>query len=209
MGKVYLCGKVPKLTVPVSVPDVPAGTIWKFTSNGTFEVPATGTYQVELHGGGGGGGGCIRTSGYAYFYGGGGGGSGELYTLELVRNDEYAISIGAGGNRGTNLSSAAGPEQGAGNGSKGGQSSFGSITVAGGKGGTGSYCDYNGYYFGGTGGAASGSLATAGNNGGQSSSSGTGGYGNKNNTAQTYGNGGKQQSNGQPGAVIITYLGVS
>lgn len=33
---------------------VPAGTAWTITESGQWEVPATGQYQVELHGGGGG-----------------------------------------------------------------------------------------------------------------------------------------------------------
>lgn len=60
----------------------------------------------------------------------------------------------------------------------------------------------------GTGGSASGDIASAG-------SAPTGGYGNKSNKSQTYGNGGAgargtdTPSAGKPGAVIITFTGVA
>ena len=175
---------------------VAVGTTWAYTSNGTFEVPADGSYQIEMHGGGGGA--CVRTtydsSWNAYYALASGGGSGEMYTLALTKGEHYAITIGSGG-----ASISGGPSVDAAE--AGGSTSFGSYTVNGGGGGDGR---------GSVGGAAHGSLATS---GAFISGGGTvaGGYGNKNNTAQTYGNGGSvtasSPQNGQPGAVIITYLG--
>lgn len=188
-----------------SVVSVPVGTTWLYETDGTFEVPADGNYQVEMHGGGGGA--VTKVSvvtdenylAYGWFYSITGGGSGELYTLALTKGDKNAIKIGAGGSAGNNS-----------DGTNGGATSFGSYTVAGGNGATRSAA-----------GSAQGSLATSGTSSfnvpGAGILSGNyypvrpGGYGNKNNTAQAYGNGGSTTTSGaqagQPGAVIITYLG--
>ena len=58
------------IMVPVLAP--PVGTTWLYENNGTFEVPADGIYQVEMHGGGGGGGGSYTVeyaNGYIVTYG--------------------------------------------------------------------------------------------------------------------------------------------
>lgn len=169
---------------------VPVGTTWLFEENGTFTVPADGKYQIEIHGGGGG-------AAYASPCSAGGGGSGELIELALTEGDAWDITIGAGGTR----------KQGNGTGGTGGTSYFGSFAQPGGAGG---YV-YNAYSTV-RNGEASGSIASKGG----ATASGTnagGGQGNINNTAQTYGDGGSvvnsTAQNGQPGAVIITYLGVS
>lgn len=166
---------------------VPAGTTWTITESGQWEVPTTGQYQVELHGGGGGG---CRNNTYVN-YCSSGGGSGQIYTLSLVKDEKISVVIGTGGSAGSN-----------GVGNTGGATVFGSISIAGGGGG---YCrEFNL-----SGGAASGDLATAGTTGYMTTISG--GLGNKNNPSQVYGNGGGGDwtgtSSGNPGAAIITFLG--
>ena len=202
------------VTVSVSVtfyvPDV--GTIWTITESGTWTVPATGTYDLELHGGGGGGGAgdVTWTDGVvsALKGGGGGGGSGEVFTgVTLTGGDVINVVIGAGGARGTSSASA----------KSGGATTFGSYTVAGGRGGGAT-----------SGGAARGSIAEAGTAGKTINAStgtatgGSGGDGNTNNVSQNYGDGGSGGrksstdgteasgvlgSNGKNGAVLITYKG--
>lgn len=230
MGKVMYMRKGETRTVPVGVP---IGTIWLFTSNGTFEAPIDGKYSLELHGGGGGGGGGYLAyadseaiaEGYkdSYAGGGGGGGSGELFETTYTKGATISIKIGAGGKGGGSPtfwlidSYCSGMNE---KGTDGGTTTAGVFSVAGGKGG-GKSSEYE-YSYGnatvGSGGAGSGSLATSGANGiKQESYYGTfaaGGQGNKNNKSQTYGDGGsgggpqgKAGTAGQPGAVIITYLG--
>lgn len=178
---------------------VEVGTKWILTdSSGTFKVPASGNYQVEIHGGGGGGRMTLQT-GYDSIYDVcGGGGSGEVYTAEFTRGDIISYTVGKGG---TGVKNAV-PTDGEG-------STFGDLAIDGGGGGlparlSGSY-EYiprpN----------AVGSLATDG-----AYVSGTGkaqgGYGNKNKPTQTYGNGGSAGGsltsfNGKDGGIIVTYLG--
>lgn len=184
----------------------PVGTTWLYEENGTFIVPADGIYQVEMHGGGGGGGGSYVIDygdrGTIIYGGHGGGGSGELQTISLSAGDSIAVTIGAGGIGG--ISST--------NGSAGSMTTFGSLSCAGGGGGPVGVSDSPG--------AGSGNIASSGTAvGGHGGPGGAGGYGNINNTAQTYGNGGtggsgmiagnRNGSAGQPGAVIITFMGAA
>lgn len=170
---------------------VPAGTTWTITESGQWEVPATGQYQVELHGGGGGA--AIDFSGGQMpNYGASGGGSGEVYTLSLVKGQKIQVVIGSGGAGNRDWTGYAG-----------GESSFGSVSIAGGGGGT---CLSGTLVAGG----AVGTLATSGTT--VHASLGAGGLGNKNKPNQTYGNGGNvfggnYANSGQPGAAIITFLG--
>lgn len=198
------------VSVTFYVPDV--GTIWTITESGTWTVPVTGTYDLELHGGGGGGGAgnTTFTDGVVSKLtgGGGGGGSGETFAgVTLTGGDVIDVVVGAGGARGTAASSA----------NAGGETTFGSYTVAGGRAGGAP-----------SGGAARGSIAEAGSAGNTINAStgtaygGFGGDGNTNNVSQTYGDGGaggRRQSTdgsestgvlgsaGKAGAVIITYKG--
>lgn len=176
----------------VQVPEfakVPVGTTWLFEGNDTFTVPVDGNYQIELHGGGGGSACFIQASA-------GGGGSGELIELALSKGDKWDITIGAGGAKTSDGSAGTG-----------GTTYFGSFAQPGGGGGR--VDGYNSLAYAGS---AVGSLATSGSAAPYNSNS-SGGQGNKNNVAQTYGDGGAvaggKTQNGQPGAVIITYLGVS
>ena len=178
------------------------GPSWLFIEDGTFVVPFTGTYQIELHGGGGGGGGgtYYYNSSYGfdtYVSGGCGGGSGELYTLELVSNESYTVRIGEGGRAGYDEASVDSGSAG----SKGSTTWFGTYSVDGGEGGTRGY-RFGGTDYYGTGGIKSGSIATDGTNS-------TPGYGNSNNIEQSYGNGGARKKDGEPGAVIVTFMGVN
>lgn len=221
MGHVMFMQKGNEHTEPGSLP---VGTMWLFTSNGSFEAPEDGQYQIEMHGGGGGG--AYYVWGWQDEYeethgavpGGGGGGSGEIKTITLAKGDVNAITIGAGGAAGISYGSSGGA---------GGTTKFGSLSVEGGKGATLGYITYD-YIRNSAGGAASGSIATAGGTGvgawdKATYTGGAGGLGNSANAAQPYGNGGAGTSAkynyassvnasvvaqpGQPGAVIITYLG--
>lgn len=187
---------------------VPVGTVWTITEDGDWEVLATGNYQVELHGGGGGAGGGLNVNyGETYWSGGAGGGSGELFNASLTKGEIISAQIGQGGSGGNAGSSFS---QGT-DGNAGSKTSFGDFFVNGGDYGrapktSGNILSQYPY-----GGAASGSIATAGSSG-STYANAVGGYGNKNNQSQRYGNGGSGKQNGagesgQPGAAIITYLG--
>ena len=189
-------------------PLLPIGTQWTYTSNTTFTVPATGEYQIELHGGGGGGG----AGGHVYHVagrpqynggrGGNGGGSGGITTLELTAGEQVAITIGKGGAGGeVRLFTSVDAQDGT-------SSSFGSyFTVAGGGAGEQGQVRVED----GADGESQGNIAS-------------GSDGNSNNTTQTYGDGGsggaggriggasqvslpKDGHAGEDGACIITFLG--
>lgn len=181
-----------------SEPPLPVGTSYTITSSGTWTCPATGQWQIELHGGGGGGGGADPYNtpwGPSFHRGGGGGGSGLLQTIEIRANYPCSITIGLGGDGGPQNNS----------GEAGGSTSIiyaasTQLVCSGGLGGEAGRPTGDG-----RGGAASGNIASDGNRR-------TGGYGNANKPEQTYGNGGAGASTtdgdaGQPGAAILTYLG--
>lgn len=159
------------------------GTQWIIdqVGSGVWSCPATGTYEVELHGGGGGGGGVIASSTGDAKYGGGGSGSGELYTMQLNEGD-IAYTVGAGGTGGLSNTN-------------GGASSFGGKSINGGNAGS----DY--YVM-----AGVGSLAGSGPAGGNTYRV-SGGLGNVNKPSQSYGNGGGSTYSGNNGGIIITYKG--
>lgn len=115
-----------------------ATTQWVFTSNGTFTVPETGTYTIELHGGGGGGGGGYESLRGEESSGGDGGSSGKTWTnIKLLSGNSYSIIIGAGGSGGSGGKYSRDDTAGY-TGSSGGATSFGSLyTISGGGGGTG------------------------------------------------------------------------
>lgn len=177
-------------------PPLPVGKSYTITSSGTWTCPATGHWQIELHGGGGGGGGG------AYTGGGGGGGSGELYTARIPSGALLIISIGSGGVSGGSTGDG-------GDGTPTNISGGLTLSCEGGKGGRRGL-----YGTPGQGGAPSGSLATSGGDGDQYRNPGAGGYGDRSNRSQKYGNGGdgggysnSKGAAGQPGVAILTYLG--
>ena len=211
------------IVIPSYAP--PVGTTWLYEDNGTFEVPADGIYQVEMHGGGGGGGGGGNgNSGgdYRLSSGQGGGASGNLFTCTLTKGEAYAVEIGAGGAGGAKsfLSydetygwSSVNPATSGGN---GGTTYFGEYSISGGQGGK----PFTGYVQNAP--KSYGNIAT-------NSENITPGEGNKNNVSQTYGDGGaagriydyydpsygenlREEASdggaGKPGAVIITFMGV-
>ena len=117
---------------------------WEYIEDGTFTVPKSGKYKIEMHGGGGGGGGgaaAIQPSeAGCSASGGGGGGSGETYIIILTKDASYNIIIGSGGSggRGDVSVRASFPSAGGTNGKNGGSTSFGSLySVSGGEGGIG------------------------------------------------------------------------
>lgn len=191
-------------------PPLPVGTTYTITSSGTWTCPATGQWQIELHGGGGGGGmGRLYNTpwGLGFRLGGGGGGSGLLQTVKIRANYPCSITIGLGGDGGRQDN----PSEAGGSTSIIYAASTQLVCSGGLEGGNGSISED------GRGGAASGNIASDGDGR-------TGGYGNVNKPEQTYGNGGAggspyegssggaggslyEGSNGQPGAAILTYLG--
>lgn len=180
----------------------PVGTTWLYESDGSWECPCPGLYQIELHGGGGGAGGA--GGGSSGTPGGGGGGSGEVYERTIAFGVSYAITIGAGGTGGAQAESMLKVGEA---GTAGGTTTCGDLSILGGNGGQ----PYS-WAEGADPGDGSGSLATDGTGGKASTNPGAGGEGNINNTEQTYGDGGAAAkasagADGQPGAVIITYLG--
>lgn len=219
----------------VSVPP-PVGTTWlyEYGDDGTFDVPATGIYKVEIHGGGGGGARVManqdqnNSSDYYIVITRGGGGSGEIYiNVSLTKGDKIPVTIGAGGTtkyvqRPGNTTTSVTVS-----GTDGGTSRFGDYSCSGGLrahidvtpesayGGVGSYTCYHA--------TGSGSLASdAPDVSFDHTASVAGGQGNVNDTNQTYGDGGGftkgdtpnyvaiyNKYNGQPGAIIITFLGGS
>lgn len=190
-------------------PTFPVGTviILDTVGSGSWECPASGSWNLEIHGGGGsGGGGSHSSTGYGNS-GGGGGGSGAQAIVSLTKGTVYDYTIGKGGQ----------PRYGFGN--AGEKTEFSTLLSVngGGKGGeAGTLPD--GY---GRGGVGYGNLATRGSSGSEGwreyPDGGVGGYGNKNKPTQKYGNGGQGgpgvrsgSSNpypGEDGAVILTYLG--
>ena len=185
---------------------------WEYIEDGTFTVPKSGKYKIEMHGGGGGGGGGAKVwdSDRRRYYkasGGDGGGSGESYIQVLNRGDNYNIKIGKGGTGGRSRDASdynAGATAEGGTGTDGGSTKFGDLlSVAGGIGGKGGYARSTltgGYANDGSDGSASGSLANK-KSGGSSKDN----YGDA-------GSGGSSSSSGRDGtsgAIFITYLGES
>ena len=152
-------------------------THWLYTRPGTFLVPVTGDYLIEMHGGGGGG----ASVGMAGI-GGGGGGSGEQFSRTLQKGAVFTIAIGTGGDIGED----------------GGSTIFYENTN------NGIYLEQNGGVGGSpmTGGQASGSLASAGTR----PRGGKGNINKPRQTAGDGGNGADHNidaSPGENGAVII------
>lgn len=155
-------------------------THWLYTRTGTFLVPVTGDYLIEMHGGGGGGADIGMAS-----IGGGGGGSGEQFSCILQKGSVFTITVGLGGNNENP-------------GEAGGTTIFHEEIA------NGIHLEQSGGAGGGfmMGGQASGSLASAGTRP-------DGGKGNINKPGQTYGDGGNgadhdiDASPGKSGAVII------
>lgn len=78
-------------------PKIPVGTQWILDTvgSGTWEVPATGEYEIEMHGAGGNA--TIRPIHYMDYYISGGG-SGELYTTMLEAGEVIDYVVGRQGN---------------------------------------------------------------------------------------------------------------
>ena len=168
-------------TCSVSVSITEIGEKWTITSSRNFTVPATGQYEIELHGGGGGGGG--GQGGYDY-EGGGGGGSGQLQTVSLTRGDVILVTIGAGGVGGRGGLHDGRYDVDARDGQDGEPSSFGSyVTVNGGGGGGRGRRSYYG-----SGGEGAGNIGEAGEDASRDIGNGTGGSGGS--ETNSYGHGG-------------------
>lgn len=116
-----------------------------FTSNGTFEVPASVYYiKVTCVGAGGGGGSGFYTVGEGgetvWTGGGGGGGSASVKYISTSPGTTYSVAVGLGGAGGAGSYFSTSP------GDPGGQSSFGVtlVTAPGGSGGNGASSTSNG-----------------------------------------------------------------
>ena len=163
-----------------------AETEWIITSSGTWTVPRTGRYMIELYGGGGG----AWNNPYNDFFSYQGGSSCQTYdSVMLTEGNTINVSIGVGGGYSNYASPEPKPLNSTG-------TTFGSYSVAGGGRATGS-----------SGGAAAGNKGTVGvNKTGTNPSSGKFGnlygYGGFGGTASP-----NNGSNGGPGAVYIKYLG--
>lgn len=171
------------------------GTVWLFTADDMWVCPKDGNYSLELHG-------CGGTATFYYF---GhetrryvfvsGGGSGNLETEQLQGGTKYAISIGTNENSGTtSMETESGQSFSI---AKGGNASASPSSQSPGAGvgniaGSGGYKDIT--------------------KPGYGESIVPGGAGNTSKPDQPYGNGaststGGHDRPGNPGAVIITYLG--
>ena len=107
LGKIYYCFGISGLA---SVPNQNENDFF-IQKSGSFIVPRTGRYYLELHGGGGSGG-----------YRAGGGGSGQTYSeIILTKDTIIPVTVGAGGK----ISGESG--------SAGGTTTFGEYSVAGGN----------------------------------------------------------------------------
>lgn len=184
-----------------TAPSVPVGMTWTITEDTTWEVPATGSYQIEMHGGGGGGVSVLFTRNTYKAAAASGGGSGEVYLQTLNKQQKIPVIIGAGGDsaEGQNQNISAGT---------GGTTQFGTLSLAGGTGGQARSSNMSVYR-----GSANGSIAEDGETK-EFGGTATGGNGNKNNAIDTHGDGGSAIASssleaypGKPGAVIVTYLG--
>ena len=161
-------------------------TEWLITSSGTWTVPRTGRYMIELYGGGGG----AWNNPYNDFFSYQGGSSCQTYdSVMLTKGNTINVSIGVGGGYSNSTAPEPKPLNSTG-------TTFGSYSVAGGGRATGS-----------SGGAAAGNKGTVGVNKGATNPS-SGKFGN------LYGYGGfgsrfdeNSGSNGGPGAVYLKYLG--
>lgn len=137
--------------VAPTVPDIHGRQL--FTASGTFNVPTgVSTVYVSMCGGGGGSGG---------YRGAGGGGAASVFhqSQAVTPGAAITVTIGAAGTGGV----------GSGNGTAGGNSSFGAFITTNGGGG--------GAYAGGAGGAAGGTGGTAGQVGNGNEGAGKGGDG--------------------------------
>jgi hypothetical protein len=138
-----------------------SGGIQKFTSSGSFVVPAgVKTLYVSGVGGGGGGGGANGATNA-----GSGGGSGAFAIesmITVIPGNTYTVTIGGGGSGGANLA----------NGSAGGATSFGTLVTM--PGGLGGAFSGNGAGFGGSPGTLSLGGAAGGDGFGQVPGAGAG-----------------------------------
>lgn len=169
-------------------PTFPVGGVVVIDVVGSSEwvCPVSGQWEIEMHGGGGGGGQASMRD-----YGGAGGGSGAKFTLSLTSGQSYSYTVGFAGLGGYT-------------GDSGGKSTFYTVSVDGGSGGS----SLNGGPVGAILSGQGTNIATSGGRGFNI------GLGNQDNTAQKYGNGGPggnppflRGADGSAGAIILTYLG--
>ena len=165
-------------------------TVWTFTDTAqnaaTFTVTRAGLAEILVVGGGGSGGGGVNADNDA---GGGGGGGGQVVsTTRTLVPGIYAVSVGAGGAKGTTRAV----------GKSGATSAFGDIlAVGGGGGGYSTTVPLSGASGGGGANGKTGATATAGFAGGAGVSKGGGGGGGG---ATAAGSAGDSKTGGDGGA---------
>lgn len=100
------------------------------TVSGTWVAPTNGIYQIEIQGAGAGAGACLSGGGLVA---GGNGAAGDYirYYNHYTKGDTVSYTIGAPGIGGSSSTTLAG------SGSSGGDTTFGGVKAAGGKGGVG------------------------------------------------------------------------
>lgn len=192
--------------VQITIMSVAIGDSWLYTSgSSTFNIPASGTYKLEVCGGGGGG----ASSWFPAFltYGGGGAGGYTQTSKYLYAGSSLNYSVGGGG----------GPATGNGwvGGGSGGTSQLtGSGVYLYGDGGGAGSSDVGGGY-GGSGGGGSGGAVTNGGFGGSAAGLYNQYAGGGSSAASPYGKGGHSSwdgswnvAGGNSGMVRITLTGV-
>lgn len=131
---------------------VAVGDQFIFTDNQTFQIPATGKYNIEIHGAGGN---AVLSAGYANT----GGGSGQLYqNIEFIKDQQIPVVVGkiSSGDGSSSFGSYSIQKGGDATGDSAG-SATGSLASA------GSRRKYNlGYTYGGSGGCTVGSYGDGG-----------------------------------------------
>lgn len=166
--------------------DMGGQTEWTITQSGTWTVPRTGRYYIELYGGGGG----AWNNPYQYQIAYQAGSSCQSYdSVVLTKGEEIAVTIGTGGGASNNSSPAPNPSAATG-------TTFGSYNVTGGGMAIGNV------------GAGAGNLGTQGTAYTRGYNNSTGVLGNKYGYGGWYygGSGGGAYAGG-PGAVYLKYLG--
>lgn len=118
-----------QIVLPVNL----IGTVWlyEYGQDGTFVVPKTGKYLVEIFGGGGGGAASYYLGSPPSAAVASGGSAHQKYTLMLTEGDSYAVTVGKGGTKDNIQDSTIHCHGG-----EGGTTTFGAYSCAGGKGGS-------------------------------------------------------------------------
>jgi hypothetical protein len=176
------------------------GSSWNSSSPNTFETPIS--YLVIAGGGGGGGsrggnfpGNAGGAGGYRNSYGAelSGDSSSTETPLGILKGTSYAVSVGAGGAKGTGVDGGLHPTVGS-------NSSFGTVTSTGGGANASGISPSSNSVGGGTGGSGAGGRGSGSGFAGVANQGGDGGAGSASSTAFGAGGGGGASGNGSNGS---------